>query len=162
VRDFLPPLVLILVVVAGVWIYFQATGTHFRPVLATEPNSTDSVAPAHPKIAPHPKRAIARNSVGVAAPPAPAPAPAQVKDPPASPSPPPRPIPTGTPEQVNVGMDATRVVELLGEPDLTALTIDRGNLFETYVYKEKPGRNLAFIRLEDGRVVTAINRAHHR
>jgi hypothetical protein len=47
-----------------------------------------------------------------------------------------------------VGMDTTRVVELLGEPDLTALKIDRGNLFETYVYKKKPGQDLAFIRLE--------------
>ena len=51
-------------------------------------------------------------------------------------------------------MNATRVVELLGEPDLSALTINRGKLFETYVYKEKPGRKLAFIRLEGGRVVT--------
>jgi hypothetical protein len=39
------------------------------------------------------------------------------------------------------------------EPDLTALKIDRGNLLETYVYKKKPGQNLAFIRLEGGRVV---------
>ena len=50
-------------------------------------------------------------------------------------------------------MDATRVLELLGKPDLAAVKIDRGNLFETYVYKKKPGQNLAFIRLEGGRVV---------
>ena len=150
-RDFLLPLVLILVVVAGVWIYFRATATHGGPVLVNAPIPTESVAPAPPKVAPHPKPAIARDSARAVAPPASAPA--QVEERPASPPPPPRPIPTGTPEQVNVGMDATRVVELLGEPDLTALKIDRGNLFETYVYKKKPGQNLAFIRLEGGRVV---------
>jgi hypothetical protein len=110
-RDFLLPLVLILVVVAGVWIYFQATATHGGPVLANAPIPAESVAPAPPKVAPHPKPAIARDSARAAAPPATAPA--QVEERPASP-PPPRPIPTGTPEQVNVGMDATRVVELLG------------------------------------------------
>jgi hypothetical protein len=149
-RDFLLPLVLILVVVAGVWVYFQATATRGGPVVATAPISPDSVVPAPPsKVAPNPKRVIARSSTEFVAPPAPAP----VEYKPASPPPPPRPIPTGTPEQVNVGMDATRVVELLGEPDLTALKIDRGNLLETYVYKKKPGQNLAFIRLESGRVV---------
>ena len=152
-RDFLIPLVLIVVVVAGIWIYFQATASHGGPVLATAPISTDSLAAAPPKVAPSPKRAIARSSIEVAARPVPVPAPAPVKDKPASPPPPQRPIPTGTPEQVNVGMDATRVVELLGVPDLTALKIDRGNLFETYVYKKKTGQNLAFIRLEGGRVV---------
>jgi hypothetical protein len=106
-RDFLLPLVLILVVVAGVWIYFQATATHGGPVLANAPIPAESVAPAPPKVAPHPKPAIARDSARAAAPPATAPA--QVEERPASP-PPPRPIPTGTPEQVNVGMDATRVV----------------------------------------------------
>jgi hypothetical protein len=141
-RDFFLPLVLILVVVAGVWIYFTETAVHGGPVVATAPGATESVPPAPPKVAPHPKPAIAK----VVAPPAP------VQEQPATPPPPPRPIPTGTPEQVNPGMDATRVVELLGEPDLTALKIDRGNLSETYVYKKKSGQNLAFIRLEDGRV----------
>jgi hypothetical protein len=143
------PLVLILVVVAGVWVYFQATATHGGPVLTNAPIPTESVAPAPPKVAPHPKPAIARESARVEAPPAPV----QVEERPATPPPPPRPIPTGTPEQVNVGMDVSKVVELLGEPDLTALKIDRGNLLETYVYKKKPGQNLAFIRLESGRVV---------
>ena len=153
-RDFLLPLVLILVVVAGVWVYFLVTATHGGPVLANAPIPTGSVAPAPPKVAPHPKPAIARDSARAVAPPAPAPTPveAQVEERPASP-PPLRPIPTGTPAEVNVGMDTKRVVELLGEPDLTALKIDRGNLFETYVYKKKPGQNLAFIRLEGGRVV---------
>jgi hypothetical protein len=152
-RDFLLPLVLIVVVVGGVWIYLQATATHGGPVLATEPVSAASVAPAPPKVEPHPKRAIARNSAGAAAPSAPAPAPAQVENKPASAPPPPRPIPTGTPEQVNVGMDVAKVVELLGEPDLTALAIRRGSLSQTYIYREKTGQALAFIRLEGGRVV---------
>jgi hypothetical protein len=52
-------------------------------------------------------------------------------------------------------MDAGSVVELLGTPDLTALSIDRGNLAETYIYKKKPGENLALIHLAGGRVVTA-------
>jgi len=149
-RDFLLPLVLILVVVVGVWVYFQVTATHGGLVPANASIPTESVAPAPPKVAPHPKPAIARDSARAAEPPAPAPA--QVEERPASP-PPPRSIPTGTPDQVNVGMDATRVVELLGQPDLRALKIDRGNLFETYVYKKNPGQNLAFIRLEGGRVL---------
>jgi hypothetical protein len=136
VRDFLIPLVLILVVVAGVYVYFQVTAVHGGPV-ATAPASTETVAPEPPKPAPHPKPVIAK----VVEPPAPAPV--QVEEKPAAPPPPPRPIPTGTPEQVNPGMDAKRVVELLGEPDLTTLKIDRGNLFETYVYEKKPGQNLA-------------------
>jgi len=137
--------------VAGVWVYFQVTATHEGPVPANASIPTESVAPAPPKVAPHfAKPAIARYSARTAAPPAPAPA--QVEERPASPTPP-RSIPTGTPEQVNVGMDATRVVELLGQPDLRALKIDRGNLFETYVYKKNPGQNLAFIRLEGGRVL---------
>jgi hypothetical protein len=149
-RDFLLPLVLILVVVAGVWVYFQATATHGGPVVATAPISPDSVAPAPPpKVSPNPKRVIARISTEVVAPPAPAP----VEYKPASPPPPPRPIPTGTPEQVNVGMEVSKVVELLGEPALTTLKINRGNLFETYVYKKRSGPNLALIHLEGGRVV---------
>ena len=161
-RDFLLPLVLILVVVAGVWVYFQATATRGGPVVATAPISPDSVAPARPpKVAPKPKHVIARSSTEVVAPPAPAPVeykpasppPAPVEYKPASPPPPPRPIPTGTPEQVNVGMDVSKVVELLGEPDLTTLKINRGNLFETYIYKKKSGTNLALIHLEGGRVV---------
>ena len=54
---------------------------------------------------------------------------------------------------MNPGMEVSKVVELLGEPDLTALKIDRGNLLETYVYKKKTSQNVAFIRLEGGRVV---------
>ena len=50
-------------------------------------------------------------------------------------------------------MEVSKVVELLGQPDLTALSIRRGNLSETYIYK-KPGENLALIHLESGRVVT--------
>jgi outer membrane biosynthesis protein TonB len=148
-RDFLLPMVLIAVVVAGVWMYFEATAPHAGPVL-TAPISTDTAPPPAPKVAPHPKRAIVQRPPEVTEPPAPV----QVVKKPAPPPPPPRPIPTGTPEQVNVGMDASKVVELLGLPDLTALKVRRGNLSETYVYKERPGQNLALIRLEDGHVVT--------
>lgn len=146
-RDFLIPLVLILVVVAGVWIYFTQTATHGGPVVATEPVSAATAAPEPPKPAPRPKPVIAKAVEP------PAPAPVQVEEKPAAPPPPPKPVPTGTPDQVNPGMEATKVVELLGEPDLTALKINRGNLLETYVYKKKRSPDVAFIRLEDGRVV---------
>jgi hypothetical protein len=148
-RDFLLPLVLIVVVVAGVWIYFQASSPHAGPVVAA-PVSAESVAPAPPPKAPPPKRVIARSVPEVVAPAAPAPV---VEKPAAPPPPPPRPIPTGTPQEVNTGMEVSKVVELLGEPDLTALAIRRGNLSQTYIYKEKSSQNLAFIRLEGGRVV---------
>ncbi|SRR5579863_146157 len=147
-RDFLIPLVLILVVVAGVYIYFQATAVHGGAVVATSPASTESATPEPPKAAAHPKPAIAKVVEQ------PAPTPVQVEEKPAAPPPPPKPIPTGTPDQVNPGMEATKVVELLGEPDLTALKIDRGNLLETYVYKKKTSQNVAFIRLESGRVLS--------
>ena len=149
-RDFLLPLVLIVVVVAGVWIYFQASSPHAGPVVATAPISTDIAPPPPPKVAPSPKRTIARSSPEVVAPAAPAPV---VEKPAAPPPPPPRPIPTGTPQEVNTGMEVSKVVELLGEPDLTALAIRRGNLSQTYIYKEKSSQNLAFIRLEGGRVM---------
>ena len=147
-RDFLLPLILIVVVVAGVWIYFEASSPHAGPVVAA-PVSTESVAPAPPPKAPPPKRVIARSAPEVVAPPAPAPV--EVK--PAAPPPPPRPIPTGTPQQVNPGMEVSKVVELLGEPDLTALAIRRGNLSETYIYRQRPGQSIALIRLEGARVV---------
>ena len=148
-RDFLLPLVLIVVVVAGVWIYFQASSQHAGPVVATAPIATDIAPPPPPKVVPSPKRTIARSAPEVVAPPAPAP----VVEKPVAPPPPPRPIPTGTPQEVNPGMEVSKVVELLGEPDLTALAIRRGNLSQTYIYKEKSSQNLAFIRLEGGRVV---------
>jgi hypothetical protein len=153
-RDFLIPLVLIVVVIAGVWIYFETSLTHAGPV-ATVPPATDTGVPPPPpkKVVPSPKRAIAR-SADLAAPPAPTLVPAQVEEKPAAPPRAPRPIPTGTVEQVNPGMEVSKVVELLGEPDLTALSIRRGSLSETYIYKRKLGQNLAFIRLEGGRVVT--------
>ena len=147
-RDFLLPLILIVVVVAGVWIYFEASSPHAGPVVAA-PVSAESVAPAPPPKAPPPKRVIARSAPEVVAPPPPAP----VVEKPAAPPPPPPPIPTGTPQQVNPGMEVSKVVELLGQPDLTALAIRRGNLSETYIYRQRPGQNLAMIRLEGGRVV---------
>ena len=152
-RDFLIPLVLIVVVIAGVWIYFQTAGAHVGPVLATAPSPADTPAPVAPKkVEPHPKRVTVPDSSANATPSVPAPAP-QVEVKPAAPAPAPRPIPTGTVEQVNPGMEVSKVVELLGEPDLTALSIRRGSLSETYIYKKKTSQNLAFIRLEGGRVV---------
>jgi hypothetical protein len=152
-RDFLIPLVLIVVVVAGVWIYFQTAGAHVGPVLATAPSPADTPTPVAPKkVEPHPKRVIAPDSSADAK--IPVSAPPQVEAKLSAPPPAPRPIPTGTVEQVNPGMEVSKVVELLGEPDLTALSIRRGSLSETYIYKKKPGQNLAFIRLEGGRVVT--------
>jgi len=151
-RDFLISLVLIVVVVAGVWIYFQTSSIHAGPVLATTTTPVEP-APAVPKkVEAHPKHEAARTAA-IEAPSEPAPSPAHIEDKIAAPPPPPRPVPTGTPEQVNPGMEVTKVVELLGEPDLTALSIRRGSLSETYIYRNKPGQNLAFIRLEGGRVV---------
>jgi hypothetical protein len=151
-RDFLIPLVLIVVVIAGVWIYFQTAGAHVGPVLATAPSPADTPTPVAPKKVEHPKRVIARDSTADAK--IPVSVPPQVEAKLAAPPKAPRPIPTGTLEQVNPGMEVSKVVELLGEPDLTALSIRRGSLSETYIYKKKPGQNLAFIRLEGGRVVT--------
>ena len=151
-RDFLIPLVLIVVVIAGVWIYFQTAGAHVGPVLATAPSPADTPTPVAPKKVEHPKRVIARDSTADAK--IPVSAPPQLEAKLAAPPKAPRPIPTGTLEQVNPGMEVSKVVELLGEPDLTALSIRRGSLSETYIYKKKPGQNLAFIRLEGGRVVT--------
>ncbi len=153
-RDFLIPLVLIVVVVGGVWFYLETTASHAGAVVATAPSSADVPPPPPPKVQPHPKRAIAQNSVESAAASVSAPAPVQVEVKPAAPPPPPQPVPTGTPDQVNPGMEVSKVVELLGQPDLTALSIRRGSLSETYVYKKKTSQNVAFIRLEGGRVVT--------
>ena len=153
-RDFLLPLVLIAVVVAGVWIYFEVTAAHGGPVQATAPAPGDtSVPPPPPKaVRPTPKIVAARNSAKIESPPAPASAPIVSKL--AAPLPALRPIPTGTPEQVNPGMEESKVVELLGQPDLTLLSIRRGSLSETYIYKKKTGENLALIHLEGGKVVS--------
>jgi hypothetical protein len=154
-RDFLIPLVLIVVVIAGIWIYLLASSTHAGPVAATTAAPTEApTLPVAKKAAPHPKLDVARNSATLATASEPAVPPQRIEDKPAVRPRAPRPVPTGTPEQVNLGMDVTRVVELLGEPDLTALSIRRGSLSETYIYKKRPGQNLAFIRLEGGRVVT--------
>jgi hypothetical protein len=148
-RDFLLPLILIVVVVAGVWLYFEVGSPHAGPVVAAPVAADSVVPPSPPKVVASPKRTIARSAPEAVEPPAPAP----VVEKPAAPPPPPRPIPTGTPQEVNPGMEVSKVVELLGEPDLTALAIRRGNLSQTYIYKEKSSQNLAFIRLEGGRVV---------
>ena len=154
-KDFMLPLVLILVVVAGIWIYFTLSTPHAGPVRAVESSPTDTVVPPPPaKPQPQRKRVSAAANYSEAVTPVAAPEPPKSADR-HSARPQPVAVGSGSPEQVKVGMDAGSVVELLGTPDLTALSINRGNLAETYIYKKKPGENLALIHLAGGRVVTA-------
>jgi hypothetical protein len=152
-RDFLLPLALILVVVAGIWIYFTLSTPHAGPVRAVESSPADAVVPPPSKPQPQHKRlAVSHTEAATPLPAEPEPPKSTARR---SASPQRVVVGSGSPEQVKVGMDAGSVVELLGTPDLTALSIDRGNLAETYIYKKKPGENLALIHLAGGRVVTA-------
>jgi hypothetical protein len=151
-REFLLPAVVALAVIGG--IYYGLTHlTAARVYRAPEP-ATEAAPPppASPKPEAHRPR-LAKPVSKVDEPPAPAPAvkpaPAQV----ASVAKPMDPPPTGTPDQVKIGMDSTQVVQLLGKPDLTALSIQRGGLVETYVYKPKARETVSVIQIEDGRVV---------
>jgi hypothetical protein len=56
-------------------------------------------------------------------------------------------------ENVKTGMAASRVTQLLGEPDLKTLTTDGGSLSETYFYAGKTYDEIGVVRLQDGRVM---------
>lgn len=53
---------------------------------------------------------------------------------------------------VRVGMPSRRVLELLGNPDLSTTTILNGSLAETYIYTHAPDGQFIRIQLRGGRV----------
>ena len=53
---------------------------------------------------------------------------------------------------VQVGMPSRRVLELLGNPDLSTTTILNGSLAETYIYTHAPDGQFIRIHLRGGRV----------
>lgn len=157
-KELFLPLVLLTVLAAGVYYSLGGSATppfHLLPLTSAEPVKAEAAMPppAPAKAAPAKRRA--------SAPAEPAPEPlvqstpepasvtlAQVSQP--APAPPSRRVIDAS--QISVGMPSAQVIDRLGQPSLTATTIDSGNLIETYVYLgDRPGE-LTRIHLENGRV----------
>jgi hypothetical protein len=71
----------------------------------------------------------------------------------ARPQPTPLPFPTTT--EIRSGMYRTDLWTRFGEPSMRSSNIDRGQLFETYVYCRRSTHTATFARLQDGKVIAA-------
>lgn len=146
-RDILLAVAFIIALVVGIWYFLSVSGT--RDANANPSSGSTVTAPVPPpavKKTPANVRRMPKLKGPAEA--APISTPVYV----AKPAPPMTPIQTGTVSDVKTGMEASQVVELLGEPRLTALTTEKGSLVETYVYSRKPGDRVWMIRLRGGRV----------
>ena len=148
-KDILLPLVLITAAIGGTWYYVSVTTKRDANAraLSSAPADPPAVtapqkkhAPIHKAVKPEP----VEEAETVAAPPRSEEIVRPVRVP--------KPVPTGTLSEIKPGMMATQVVDLLGEPKLTAVTIERGTLLETYVYDREPGDGVWLIHLRGGRV----------
>jgi hypothetical protein len=154
-KDTLLPVAVVIALVAGIWYYINVRAQHdaiARAFSADQGAAAPSVKKKAPTIPHTPKPGrVAEASPGPVPVAEAEPTPKSVFIEVAKPALPPNPVPTGTLGDVKLGMDATQVVELLGEPKLTAVTTEGGILFETYVYAHAPDR-VWLIQLRAGRV----------
>ena len=68
-------------------------------------------------------------------------------------APPPVPAPKYLPpSELKQGLNRTEVNRLFGGPDIRATTLNRGSMFETYVYVQKPEGQTFVAVLRDGKV----------
>jgi len=68
-------------------------------------------------------------------------------------APPPVPAPKYLPpSELKQGLNRTEVNRLFGGPDIRATTLNRGSMFETYVYVQKPEGQTVVAVLRDGKV----------
>lgn len=151
--------IVIFAALAGVaWWYISNYSYHpYGPQSApasAEASPAPPSKPAPPKSAPRIAPAAPEKPAESPAEPAPQPAPAvaEVRKA-APPEPAPQPPPPGALDNVRPGMQENQVVELLGQPTLSAMTSDRGRLAETYVYPRRIPGPFALIHMSDGRVV---------
>lgn len=148
-KDVLLPLALITAAIGGIWYYVSVTTKRDASARAfsSAPADLPAVTATQKKQAPIHK-AVKREPVEQAETVAAPQRPLEI----ARPVRVPEPIPTGTLSEIKPGMRATQVVDLLGQPKLTAVTIERGTLLETYVYDREPGDGVWLIHLRGGRV----------
>jgi outer membrane biosynthesis protein TonB len=151
-KDILLFVVLAIVVVAGVWYYYD---TYVHPSVSEVAATTPVVEPPPPppkKVAarPRPKPIEEPKIEPAEIKPAPAAAPVVVAS--SKPARPPKPVRTVEPESITAGTRVTQVIELLGPPDLKAATTDRGSLVETYFYTTASGQDVDLVHLRGGRV----------
>src|ERR1700683_2929019 len=151
-KDILLPVALVLIVVAAIWYYVSLGSQREASARALSASAAEAAAtpPAPRKKTPPARHVPKPEPVAEAAVVNPDPVVEVVKT--AAPAPKPVPIPTGTLNDVKPGMQATQVVDLLGEPKLTAVTTKKGILFETYVYAHAPGDRVWMVCLRGGRV----------
>jgi hypothetical protein len=159
---FIPGLVVIAAAAGTVFIVYNRT----RPVYLRPPEPVVASSAETPAPKPKPQRVNpasdsknARASIGK--PPSPEqeiapPPPPDVSANPLRPSAPiEKPIPPADSQklkEVTPGMSAGNVVNLLGQPVLTAMTTEKGSVKEVYVYPRRSGEPFAVIRLLDGKV----------
>lgn len=157
-KDTLLPVVVVIALVAGIWYYINVRAQHDASARALSAAAADQGAAVR-SVKKKASTISHTPNPGSGAEATPGPVPVAEAEPTpksffvevARPAPPPNPVPTSTLGDVKLGMDATQVVELLGEPKLTAVTTEGGILFETYVYARGPDR-VWMIQLRAGRV----------
>ena len=152
------PILLFAAIAGAAWWYIANYSYHpYGPQTASASAEASPAPSPKPVPAKSPARvAPAAHEEPAAAPvePAPQPAPpvAEVRTV-APPQPSPQPPPPGALDNVRPGMPENQVLDLLGQPTLSAMTSDRGRLNETYVYPRKVPGPFALIHMSDGRVV---------
>ena len=157
-KQLLFPVLIFAALAGGAWWYISNYSYHpYGPQTAAAPAEASPAPASKPAPAKSPARIARAASEEPAASPAepappPAPAVAEVRNAaPAQPSP--QPPPPGALDNVRPGMQEDQVVDLLGQPTLSAMTSDRGRLDETYVYPRRIPGPFALIHMSDGRVV---------
>lgn len=156
-------LVALAVVVAGVYLYFDPAAvpslnfgnvsrliTSGKKDKAPEPKAEEAKPPA-PRRAKRVSGSAPEQTTDLA-PALPEPAPLLEPQPVPVPAPP-KPKPPLNPDLVATGMSTRDVVDVLGKPTLTTVTIADGILVETYVYVGTRPGEFTRVQFENGRVV---------
>jgi hypothetical protein len=149
-KDALLPIALVVALVAGLWYYFSiGSKNHTEAAYNPLPADTRAAPPAVKKTPPTVRRAPKPEPAAAIEEPVVRPARLEI----AKATPPvPKPVPASSVNAVKTGMNSSQVIDLLGEPKLTAITVDKGTLLETYIYERKPPNDVWMIYLRGGLV----------
>lgn len=146
----LPVGFIVAALVAGTWYYMSMSAQRDANARAFSVSAAANAAPPAVKKAPPVIRRILKPGPVPEVASDPNPVPVEVAK--SAPEPLARRVHMGSLSDIKPGMEADTVIDLLGEPDLTAVTTDRGSLLATYVYGRDFGRRILMIHLRGGRV----------
>jgi hypothetical protein len=151
------PIVLVAIAVSGGWYLWLQTTERAAGFTAPDATTTaqQSTPAAKSKAAPHRRGSTAASAPVLAEPQPVASQPEPVLEAQKTRLSPAPPAYTATKlGDVKTGMVASRVTQLLGEPDLKTLTTNGGSLSEVYFYAGKSYEDIGVIRLRNGRVMS--------